>query len=306
MSEKARSRVTAGTCFLIIAAFWLGSVGYLVVTGAGFLRPVIALVVFGGLLPALAWLFTRRTNPPAIPVARPMRELAFVVGYLVLYAFYFLGWAIGAVQSVTEAGPERDIALLILSLGVSVSAPAVLLFLLGAQLAPLFDLGLKRKGFLPILAVVAPALLLLVIFASSNPKVGAVLQLPLATLAWAAPTAFVLVGLQSGFCEEFLFRAVLQTRLAAVLDSQIAAAFLSALLFALSHVPGVYLRGVPGMPGYSTDFIHVLAYSMGVMAPIGFLAAVIWARTRSLLLVVLVHAFAAFLPRIIDVANTWA
>ena len=35
------------------------------------------------------------------------------------------------------------------------------------------------------------------------------------TLAWAAPAAFVWMALSAGLCEELLFRAVLQSRLAA-------------------------------------------------------------------------------------------
>ena len=45
-----------------------------------------------------------------------------------------------------------------------------------------------------------------------------------------------------GLCEEFLFRAVLQTRLAAVMKTEIGAAAIAALLFALAHVPGLYMR----------------------------------------------------------------
>ena len=82
--------------------------------------------------------------------------------------------------------------------------------------------------------------------------------------------------------EEFLFRAVLQTRLAAVLKSEAGAVVTGALLFSLAHMPGLYLRGHPGVDGYSTDPVQVIAFTVAVLSPIALLFGTLWARTLQL------------------------
>jgi uncharacterized protein len=126
------------------------------------------------------------------------------------------------------------------------------------------------------------------------------------TRVWAAPASFVWIALEAGLCEEFLFRAVLQTRLAAVLRSEAGAVVSGALLFALAHVPGLYLRGHPGVDGYSSDPLQVIAFTVAVLSPIAILFGTLWARTRSLLLIVLLHAAVDVLPNLPDFIHTWA
>ncbi len=132
------------------------------------------------------------------------------------------------------------------------------------------------------------------------------LHVSVVTLAWAAPAAFVWLALEAGLCEEFLFRAVLQTRLAAVLKTEVGAVAVGALLFALAHVPGLFLRGNPEVDGYSTDLLQVTAFTVATLSPIALLFGTLWARTRSLLLIVLLHAAVDVLPSLADFVRTWA
>lgn len=303
MSEPARERTTTLVCLLVVAAAWTASLAYLSARGSGLAQPVISMAVTGLALPALVVWLTRGGRPPPTPVYKPGRELVFVLGYLVIYAFYFLGWALGAVREATEAGLYQDITVLLLKLGVGVSAPAVMLYLLGAQVGPLFDAGVKRKGFWPILLIVGPLVAALVVLASGSAGIARTLALPPQVLLWAAPAAFAWVALET-LSEEFLYRAVLQSRLAAVLESQAGAVLVSALLFSLAHAPGIYLRGNADTLGRSADLAQVVAYTVAVMTPIGILYGTIWARTRSLLLVTLVHACLSFTPRIAEIAST--
>lgn len=303
--SRLRGGATAVVCLLLFALSWIASASYLIWQGASPLRPIIALIVFAGVLPGLVWLFTRNAKPPPIPIERPMRELVAILAYLIVYAFYFLGWAAGAVYAAIPRGPEQDVALLLLNLGVGVSVPAVLLYLLGAQVGPLFASGFRRKGFWPILLVVGPLMMLVVALAGTNPKIALALALPPMTLAWAAPAAFVFLSVSLGLSEEFLFRAVLQSRLAAALESTTAGVVIAGLMGALAHVPGVYFRGGPGTPGWSTDLFHILAYVICVNGPLNILVGVIWARTRSLLLSVLIHGCAVLMVGLADFVVNW-
>jgi membrane protease YdiL (CAAX protease family) len=49
----------------------------------------------------------------------------------------------------------------------------------------------------------------------------------------------------------------------------------------------------------------VIAYAIAVLSPIGLGLGFVWARTRSLLLVVLLHALVDLLPGVSGFAHTW-
>ena len=166
--------------------------------------------------------------------------------YLALYAFLFLGPGMSALRAALAPGAAQDALVLAAKLLVHVALPAALLLLLGAQVRPLFDPGLNRKGFWPALLVLGTYLVAL--NAVVSPSLGniATLHPSVPTLIWAVPVFYVLISLEAGLCEEFLYRAVLQSRIAAFLGSAAAAVPVVALLFALAHAPGLYLRGGPG------------------------------------------------------------
>ncbi|HZE44678.1 MAG TPA: CPBP family intramembrane glutamic endopeptidase [Steroidobacteraceae bacterium] len=287
-------------------AVWAAATAYLGVKGADWTLPAISLVVFGAALPALSMALTRKAAAAPIVVRRPMLELWVLLGFLVVYAVAFLGWGMSATRAVVSAGREQESLVLIVKLIVHVGMPAILLAALGARLAPLFNSGIGRPGFWPPLLVLGAIILALMCVVSPALSEIAALHASAATLAWAAPAAFVWFALEAGLCEEFLFRAVLQTRLAAVLESEAGAVVTGALLFALAHVPGLYLRGHPGVDGYSTDPVQVIAFTVAVLSPVALLFGTLWARTRSLLLIVLLHAAVDVLPNLTEFIRTWA
>jgi uncharacterized protein len=254
-------------------------------------------VVAGIVLPAVAWALTRKTAPPAIAVARPALELGAVTVWLAVYAVVVLGFLFTQIKQTIPPGTRSyEIVMLAVKLSVHVVIPALLLKALGARIAPLAAPRLAARGVLPTLIVLGALLVGLVALASPSLANIAAMHLSPATLAWAIPATFVWMALEAGICEEFLFRAVLQTRLAAFLRSEAGAVVIGALLFGLAHVPGLYLR-----PDISHDTITgglpgAIAYAVGTLSPIGILFGVIWARTRSFALVVLLHAAVDVLP----------
>lgn len=286
-------------------AIWAAATAYLGINGADWIFPAISLAVFGAALPTLSIALTRKAAPPPVVVRRPTLELWVLLGFLVVYAVAFLGWGMSATRAFVPAGREQDSLMLIVKLVVHVAVPAILLAALGARLAPLFDSGIGRPGFWPPLLVLGSIILVLMCVVSPALSEIAALHASAATLAWAAPAAFVWLALEAGLCEEFLFRAVLQTRLAAVLKSEAGAVVTGALLFALAHVPGLYLRGHPGVDGYSTDPVQVIAFTVAVLSPIALLFGTLWARTRSLLLIVLLHAAVDLPPNLAEFIRTW-
>ena len=301
----AEGRIRAPGYLAIYAVLWGAAVAYLVLKQADWSFPLVSLGVFGFLLPGLAWALTRRADPPPVRVRRPQVELAAVLTLMVIYAVGFLGWGMGALTAALPDGQVRDLVVLAAKLVVHVAVPALILLALGGRVAPLFSTGMDRRGFWPTLIVMGVCLLALSSVLSPSLQQISVLRPGLQVLAWAAPAAFVWIALEAGLAEEFLFRAVLQTRLAAVLRSETGAVVLGALVFALAHGPGLYLRGAPGEPGHSTDLFEVIAYTIAALSPMALMLGVIWARTRSLLLVVLLHAAIDVLPILPAFLVTW-
>jgi uncharacterized protein len=298
----SRAAAFIGSYFVV----WAAATGYLGFKGADWTLPVISLLVFGAVLPALSFALTRKAAPPPIEVRRPGLELSALLIFLVAYAVLFLGWGMSATRAAVPPGREQELLVLLVKLAVHVGMPAILLVALGAKLAPLFNSGIGRPGFWPPLLVLGAIILALLCVVSPALRDIAALHASSVTLAWAAPAAFIWLALEAGLCEEFLFRAVLQTRLAAVLKSEAGAVVTGAVLFALAHVPGLYLRGHPGVDGYSSDPVQVAAYTLATLSPIALLFGTLWARTRSLLLIVLLHAAVDVLPNLAEFVHTWA
>jgi membrane protease YdiL (CAAX protease family) len=285
---------------------WAASTGYLAMKGADWVFPFISLGIFGVACTGIAWFLTRRSDPPETPVFRPGFELGAVLVYLLLYAFAFLGWGMGALRAMAEAGQEQDVIVLAAKLIVHVALPAFLLIAIGARVKPLFDSGTERRGFWPVLIVMSMVFLGLLAVVSPSLKQIAALNPTTTTLLWAGPASYLWITLEAGLCEEFLFRAVLQSRIAAVLRSPLAAVPLASILFALAHVPGLYLRGNAETDGWSPDVVQVMAFTVATLSPLSLFFGVLWARTRSLWLVAMLHGMIDVLPNMPEFLEHWA
>jgi membrane protease YdiL (CAAX protease family) len=299
---RSRPAIKAAIAYLLI---WGVATLYLFLRGADWVFPFVSLGIFGGALSGLAWFLTRKCDAPAVPVPRPGLELAALLVFLLLYAFIFLGWGLGALRAAVTAERPQEVAVLAVKLLIHVAIPVAILMALKAPLRPMFDTGLERRGFWPTLLVMGAVLIgLLAVVSPSLANIAALNPTP-AMLIWGVTGAFIWNALEAGLCEEFLFRAALQSRFAAWFNSNAAAIVATSLLFGLAHVPGLYLRGGPGVDGWSTDPIQVAAFAIATLSPLSILFGVLWARTRSLLLVVLLHASVDVLPFTSEFIATW-
>ncbi|MFI4935575.1 MAG: CPBP family intramembrane glutamic endopeptidase [Caulobacterales bacterium] len=266
---------------------------------------VAVFVIMGVVFSGLAWLLTLGEAAPAVEVKRPGLELTAVLGYLALYAVLFTGWGLSAFHAAFAPGRGEAALLVLFKLVVHVVLPALLLLALGAQIRPLIQTRIRTRGFWLCLTILGAAVVAVICVISDSLKDLAGLHAQAPTLALAIGGAFVWMAIEAGLCEEFLFRAVLQTRLAAVLQSEAAAVVIGALIFGLVHVPGLWLRSGDAVSGHSKNLIEVIAYAIAVLSPAGLFLGFVWARTRSLLLVVLIHALVDVLPNTAEFAKTW-
>lgn len=288
------------------AALWGGAVYYLYAReNEDWFTAVLVMGVFALALGGLAWLLTRGADAPRIQVKRPAIEGGAVLIYMSIYAVLFLGYAMSAVRGAFPPGREQELAVMALKLGVHVVVPALLLLALGARLGPLVQAGLSGRKFWRTLIVLGAIILGLLAMISPSLKNLSALDPTLDLLLWAAPASFIWIALEAGLCEEFLFRSVLQTRLTAWFNSAWAGIFVTSIVFGLAHAPGLFLRGSAATDGWSADPWQTIAYSIAVLAPMGLLFGLIYARTKSLLLVVLLHGLVDVLPNLAGFIETW-
>jgi membrane protease YdiL (CAAX protease family) len=303
--ERAGNRA-AIIAALVYVLLWGGSTAYLYATGGDWTSGVFITAIFGLGLSGIAWMLTRGAKAPRIQVERPRIESGVALIYLViLYAVLFLGFGMTWARQVFPPGPEQETLVLALKLVVHVALPAVLLMAIGATLGPITQLGLSGRKFWRTLIVLSLVILGLICVVTPSLKNISALPPTFDLMIWAAPLSFIWITLEAGVTEEFLFRGVLQTRLTAWFTSAWAGVFIASLIFGLAHAPGLFMRGGPGVDGWSTDPLQVIAHTIAVLSPIGLTFGLIYARTKSLLLVILLHGMVDVLPHLTEFVETW-
>jgi membrane protease YdiL (CAAX protease family) len=305
MSSKfldQNGRRAAGAYLLL----WAASTGYIALRGGDWAFPIASLLVFGLVLSGIILFLTRKMDPPGPEVSRPARESITLLAYVMLYAALFVGFGLGSIKHSIPAGASQDLVVLAYKLLIHVGIPSALILIVGGTVRWQFDAGMKRRGFWPTLVILCGVMFaLLSVVSPSLKQIGALNLGPAAALAWVL-ASWVWNSLEAGLCEEFLFRASLQSRLTSWFRSPVSAIALTSVLFALSHWPGLYLRGGPDVDGWSPDPIQVAAFTIATLSPLSVALGVLWARSRSLLLVVLVHGAIDALPNALDLVRNWS
>lgn len=290
---------------LAYLGIWGVAVAYLGATGGDWAFPFASLLIFGVAFSGMIWFVTRKMEPPPVPVANPKQESAGLLLYLVVYAVLLIGFGLGAIKNAIPPGPTQELAVLAYKLAIHVALPVAIILALGGTVRALFDTGLRRRGFWLALIVLSAAMFALLALVSPSLKQIAELNLsPAAAASWVF-ASWLWISVEAGICEEFFFRACLQSRLTAWLNSPVAAIFATSILFGLSHWPGLYFRGGPDVDGWSTDPIQVAAFTIATLSPLSVAMGVLWSRSRSLLLVALVHGAIDALPATAEFVRIW-
>ena len=286
-------------------AAWGAAVAYLAASGGDWTFPIASLGIFGLGLGSIIWFLTRKMDAPAVPVEQPARQSIGLLVYLAIYAVLLIGIWLGTIKHAIAPGPAQELVVLAYKLIIHVGIPAGILLALGSKLTGMFDTGTNRRGFWLTLVVLCGLMFVLLAVVSPSLKQIGALNLGLAAaLAWVVGS-WAWMSVEAGLCEEFFFRACIQSRLAAWLKSPASVIAITSVLFALSHWPGLYLRGGPDVDGWSTDPIQVAAYTIATLSPLAVSLGLLWSRSRSLLLVVIVHGAIDALPHTASFARIW-
>ena len=189
---------------------------------------------------------------------------------------------------------------------VHVGLPTFLILAAGGWLRGIADAGLRRRG-VPLILVGFSALMIGLAAAlnSTFESLAATGLSHVQISGWIA-LAWLWMSVEAGICEEFLFRGLLQSRLTAWFGSAAWSIVTMAGLFALVHVPGFYLRGGEAMARQAQTLPQMIALAIAAIGPISVMFGILWQRTRSFLLVVVVHGAIDALPAVERMIRTWS
>lgn len=265
------------------------------------------LLIFGLGFSLAAWLSTIGIKAAPVPVREPGKEFGLVMVFLLLFAIGFLGWGLSALKAAASAEQPQEVLTLMAKLAVMVAIPAWLFRRLGYRWRELFGSFRFDAGSVRVLIIMALLLLAMQLLIGQGGKRVAALDEPVWIIALMALPALLWMSLEAGLTEEFLFRGLLQTRAAAFFRSELAAIVLMAVIFGLVHAPGYVLRGAHAMEGMGSapSVLTAMAYTIVVVSPIGLMFGVLWARTRNLWLLVLLHGWTDLLPNLAPFIRTW-
>jgi membrane protease YdiL (CAAX protease family) len=277
---------------------------------------LIELIIFGIAFPLLAWLATIRARPLTVRVHPTGPEMLALLAYVLALSVY-LAFGPQAIDSwLPQDWIASDRIKFFVTLGkkllVFVALPLGIFAL--AWRYSVRDFGFQRDGLrelgrthLPIVLVASCAVLAFNYFlggAAAPLREGKFSTLQLLA---GIPLCFIWLTIEAGLVEEFFFRAFIQTRLSAWFRSEITGVVLMSIIFGLAHAPGFIFRHAGTVEGLGANptVLDAIAYSIATLAISGVFFGIIWARTKNLFALVLVHAAADLLPNLSDFVKTW-
>jgi membrane protease YdiL (CAAX protease family) len=277
---------------------------------------LVELVLFGIVLPFLAWIATRRAQALSVVSARNGHEVLLVAGLIVALAIYLIHgpqFVDGLLPHAWAESPQIHFFVnLLKKLVVFVLLPfAAFRILFGYKWR---DFGLQVAGLRELVRSHLPVVLLVsaVILAFQFFLGGAVAPLRegrfhTQQLLIALPLCFLWLAIEAGLVEEFFFRAVVQSRLAAWFKSEVTGIALMALVFGLAHAPGFIFRQAGAVEGLGANpaALDALAYAIVTLAPGAIVFGIVWARTKNLYAVIVIHAATDLLPNVSEFIQLW-
>lgn len=265
--------------------------------------------IFGIAFPVLAWLACLRAPLPSPPDPARTNE-AWMLVALTLYVSGFLAIKGPLLDVLLPADPDprlHDTANVLLKLLAFVAVPLLAYLVAYGSLPSAGRTGLSPRRqwwvFFGLAAVVFGVTLL--ISRGTRELFGA--DFTSAQRALGLTLCFAWMAVEAGVVEEVFFRWLLQSRMAAITGSQVSAVCIASLVFGLAHAPGMWLRGAGVAEGLGTEptLALTVAYSVTTQGVAGLLFAVLWARTRSLPLVIALHAVIDASSNAASFIRTW-
>lgn len=272
-----------------------------------------AFLGFGAGLSLLAWMLTRKLQ---YPFQRPAAgNENWILAGLVLWIVFYISYGGNLINKIFPGewiSNDRIYAIIVFTrkLFVFVFVPYLVYRSLGFSGSD-FGFGKGRvklfsRQFAVIFFTVSAAVLLLQFYLGNGSKPVREGQFSRSQLSIGLPFCFIYLLFDAGLIEEFFFRGLLQSRLQVLLRSKAGGILISAIIFGLVHAPGLYLRGA-GSEGIEEKlpFLFFAAYTVAYMSIAGIFLGIIYSRTKSIWLVMAIHAMVDLFPNLKEFVNTW-
>lgn len=294
---------------------------YLIVSGIAvfiyrlqFSELLITLLFVGITFPFLSWWLTRNIDP--IIIDKPLQKnehivLTMLVFWVVLYITWGGDFINGLLSKELQQNQQWQFFIIIArKFFVFVLVPYLVYRALGFTIK---DFGLKisaselfSKTNMILLLLMSVFILVFEYFFSTGAETLRQSHFTSSQLMIAIPTTFVWLYIEAGLIEEFFFRALLQSRLAALIKSEWGAILMGGLIFGLARVLGLYLRGAES-EGISEQLPvwFWLSYCVVNMSIGGIFLGIIWSKTKNIYLVMFLHAMVDLLPNVGAFIHTW-
>lgn len=297
-THKRQAGITLLICYLCLYAAMLLAMRQ--ASKFDIVEPLLVFATVGVGFSVAALLLTTGVPPLECFVLKPKKELAFVAAYLLPIAA-FTTWGLQAVHRHLPGDPGAAIAILALKLLFFVIVPVIVLRApFRYRLRELAPISRRTRHLLAMIGMSGLLLAFQALVGRGLRDIQSA-HLPSSTLWYGLPLTFLWLAVEAGVVEEFFFRVLLQTRLSAVLRSELGAIVLMSLAFGLAHAPGLYLRTGLTQEGLSLhpSLLMAIGYSIVITSVAGFSLGVLWARTRNFAVVVVVHAMGDLLPNVL-------
>jgi len=270
-------------------------------------EPIFVFLVVGVVFSALAWWATKRVTPLSFSVKQPASE-CILLAFCLLIVTVYITWGLNTIEITIRSEPLKSVTILTTKLIVFVLVP--LLLFRGVWKYTSRDLVNISTGWRKHLRVALWMSLVLILFQVALGRGPSEIRqsgLPWWSLTLGIPFAYLWLILETGLVEEFFFRALIQSRLAALLKSETAGVVLMSVLFGLAHAPGMYLRTTKTLEvlGPSPSLLMSVGYSIVVTSVAGFFLGVLWVRTKNLAILILVHAAGDLVPNVVSILKAW-
>ncbi len=274
----------------------------------------IIFISFGLALTLTAWMLVKNITVNYSDKPSFKNELLLLCGFVLFFTWYVTNGSSQINKLIPDAiaaVPRYNaVAVLIKKLLIFVLLPFLIYAALGFSIR---DFGLSNsakevftKTNITIVFILSVLVLLFQYFFSSGAKPFHEGVFSIRQLLYGLPLLFLWLFIEAGLVEEFFFRALLQSRIAVLLKSPVAGIVISGIIFGLAHAPGLYLRGAES-EGVTEQlpFVFWAAYTISSMSLAGIFLGIIWAQTKNLWLVMILHAIVDLLPNMSEFLRTW-
>src|SRR5262245_13591357 len=233
MQDAAISSQTSSRNFILIAGLLLYCGAFATLLGnknfdtAG---AVVVLIVFGVVFPVIAWIATRRVIPLSISIHTSTSEMVVLIVYVLAVSLYLIGGPQWIDQYLPSAWIDSQRIKFVITLAkklfVFVAIPfAIFGFGFGYRLR---NFGIQREslralcgGHLPVVLAVGGAFLAFQYFVSGGGAAFRREHFTVFQLLLGLPLCFMWLLLEAGLVEEFFFRSLVQSQVAAAFKSEV-------------------------------------------------------------------------------------